>query len=67
MQSGWVRPGERRCYKHGSILPVIGLVLIAVGLLLVFLCIPGWAWAALAGIALIAAGYVLIRLGRRGR
>lgn len=67
MQNGWRRAGETRCYKQGSALPLIGVVLIAAGLLLVFLCIPGWAWAALAGITLIAAGYVLIRLGRNGR
>ncbi len=44
---------------------LVGAVLIAAGLLLLFLCIPGWAWAALAGAALVILGYVLIQGGRR--
>ena len=53
-----------RCYptQGNKVLQVIGLLLIACGLLLLFLCIPGWAWAAFAGIVLIAAGYLLLRL-----
>ena len=51
MQSGWGREPGRRCYKQGSAgLTIAGAVLIALGLLLLFLCIPGWAWAALAGL-----------------
>jgi len=44
-----------------------GIVLIAFGLTLLFICIPGWAWAAAAGLLLITAGYLLLRLndGRR--
>lgn len=58
-----------RCYpnKGNKVLQIIGLVLIAGGLLLLFLCIPGWAWAALIGIILIAAGYLLLRLSGVGR
>ncbi|MBQ8555013.1 MAG: hypothetical protein IJ438_03965 [Clostridia bacterium] len=44
---------------------IVGALLIAAGLLLLFLCIPGWAWAALAGVLLVAAGYILISLGGR--
>lgn len=55
------RPTYSRCYRGGG-LNVLGAVLAAAGLILLFMCIPGWAWAALAGILLIAAGYVLIRL-----
>ena len=55
------QPTYSRCYRGGG-LPVLGAVLVAAGLILLFMCIPGWAWAALAGILLIAAGYVLIRL-----
>lgn len=44
---------------------IIGLVLIGLGLLLLFLCIPGWAWAALAGCLLVVAGLLLIRVSRR--
>ena len=68
MQSGWGRKPGRRCYKQGSAgLTIAGAVLIALGLLLLFLCIPGWAWAALAGLVFIGAGYLLLRLGRAGR
>ncbi|MGN0746804.1 MAG: hypothetical protein ACI4ML_09025 [Aristaeellaceae bacterium] len=45
-------------------LAVVGVILLAAGLLLMFLCIPGWAWAALAGVLLIAAGCALIHLSR---
>lgn len=67
VQSGVNRTTGRRCYPQRSILPAVGVILIAAGLLLLFLCIPGWAWAALAGVALIAVGYVLIRLGKSRR
>ena len=58
-----------RCFpnKGSKVLQIIGLTLIAVGLLLLFLCIPGWAWVALIGIILIAAGYLLLRLSGVGR
>lgn len=58
-----------RCYptKGNRVLQIIGLVLIAVGLLLLFLCIPGWFWAALIGIILIVAGFLLLRLSGVGR
>lgn len=62
MQNGWGRPGFRRCYRR-DVMPTIGLVLIAAGLILLFTCIPGWAWAALAGILLIVLGFALIRSG----
>ena len=46
---------------------IAGIVLLAAGILLVFLCIPKWAWLALLGILLIAAGFVLLRIGQSGR
>ena len=49
---------NRRPRRSRSLQPL------AAGLLLMFLCIPGWAWAALAGILLIAAGCALIHLSR---
>jgi len=39
---------------------LLGCLFISAGLVLLFLCIPGWAWAALAGAALIGAGWALI-------
>ena len=44
---------------------LLGCVFIAAGLLLLFLCIPGWAWAATAGAVLICAGWALIGTCRR--
>ena len=49
-----------RSYRRSR--PLLRAVLLLLGLTLMFLCIPGWAWAALAGILLIIAGYVLISL-----
>lgn len=69
MQDGWQTwcgQARQRTYRTGtSALTIVGAVLIGAGLLLLFLCIPGWFWAALAGAALIAAGWLLITLGRR--
>ena len=44
---------------------LVGLLLMAAGLVLLFLCVPGWAWAALIGALLVAAGFWLLTLGRR--
>ena len=63
------RQGKPRikCYRQQNrVLTVIGGVLIAAGLLLLFLCIPGWAWAALVGTVLVAGGVLLIRMANRG-
>lgn len=65
MQNGWHRPGCRQWYPGGSLLPVVGAVLIGLGLILLFVCIPGWAWVALAGLGMIAIGYALIAVGKR--
>jgi len=46
-------------------LALAGAVLLAAGLVLLFLCVPGWAWAALLGCVLAAVGAVLIRLSGR--
>ena len=51
-----------RRYCRGNALPTVGIALIAAGLILLFACIPGWAWTAITGLVLIAVGYVLIRL-----
>lgn len=57
---------NRRPRRSRSLQPLaaVGIILLAAGLLLMFLCIPGWAWAALAGVLLIAAGCALIHLSR---
>lgn len=49
--------------KHSN--PAVQLaaaLMILLGLFLIFICVPGWAWAAAAGILLIIAGYLLLRL-----
>ncbi len=51
---------------HNRLLVMIaGVVLVAAGLIVLLLCIPAWAWAALLGVALAIAGLVLICVGRR--
>lgn len=59
---GCPRSSRRTAHRHARISPALflGVLLLTSGLLLMFLCIPGWAWAALAGALLIIAGYVLI-------
>ena len=56
---------ERRPSPDESVWKLMGCVFIAVGLVLLFLCIPGWAWAAMAGAALVCAGWALISTCRR--
>lgn len=57
-----------RCYPcRSKTLTLAGYVLLATGILLLFLCIPAWAWLALLGILLIAAGFVLLRICQSGR
>lgn len=57
------RPGRFR--RDDGAARLVGCILVSMGMLLLFLCIPGWAWAVLAGAALVAAGYILIQAGRR--
>ena len=42
---------------------LLGVLLLSAGLVLLFLCIPGWAWTALLGAALTALGLWLATLG----
>ncbi len=61
----WRQEDEVRvqCYPSGKsiLLRVAGYVLIGVGALLILLCVPGWAWLAIIGAALILLGVLLIR------
>ena len=62
------RPRDRRkpmphraIRMHGPAeLRLLGVLLIAAGLVLLFLCIPGWAWAALIGAGLVVAGWGIL-------
>lgn len=58
-----------RCYPTGksAALSIAGYVLLAVGVLLLFICIPCWAWTALIGLVLIAAGLLLLKLNNAWR
>lgn len=47
--------------KGGKITRIIGIVLIAAGVILIILCVPLWAWLSLIGAALIIAGLLLLR------
>ena len=42
---------------------LLGVVLLAAGLVMLFACVPGWAWSILAGAALVALGLWLVTLG----
>lgn len=63
------RPHDRRkpvahrsvCVRNASEIRLLGVVLIAAGLVLLFLCIPGWAWAALIGAGLVIVGWWLVK------
>ena len=51
-----------RCVGWVNCTALAGTLLVAVGIILLFVCIPAWAWAALGGVALMTAGCVLLRL-----
>lgn len=63
MRSVKYRPGpvQRGGDRDDGLWRLIGCGFIVAGLLLLFLCIPGWAWTALAGAALVTAGWALIK------
>lgn len=59
----------QRCYPAGksTALTVAAYALLALGVLLLFVCIPCWAWLALIGLGLIAAGLLLLKLNSAWR
>lgn len=52
-----------QCYPSGksAVLRIVGFVLIGLGLLLILLFVPCWAWLAAIGAALVLLGLLLIR------
>ncbi len=58
-----------KCYPSGKNTPlmIVGYALLALGVLLLFLCIPCWAWLALLGLGLIVAGALLLRVSKAWR
>lgn len=59
------RPRPKRRLRDTPEIRLLGVLLLAIGLVLLFLCVPGWAWAALTGAALVAAGLWLVTFGAR--
>lgn len=57
---------RRQCYPSGNskLTTIIGITLIAIGILLILLCVPAWAWLAAIGVALAAVGVILVGRGR---
>ena len=62
------RPYEK-CFPTGDSKPLViaGYALVVVGVILLFCCIPFWAWLALIGVGLMAVGVLLLRIGRAWR
>ena len=62
-------PSTKCRYPTGDKKPLeyAGYALLALGALMLFLCVPCWAWLALLGAALIAAGFLLLKISRRWR
>ena len=59
----------QKCYPSGrsTVLTAAGYVLLALGILLLFVCIPCWAWLALLGVGLMVLGWVLLKLSNTWR
>ena len=52
---------QTACYQSGSKTCLwVGIALIAIGLLVIFLCVPLWAWLFIAAAILIALGFWLM-------
>lgn len=58
-----------KCYPSGTntILKAAGIIALALGILLLFVCIPRRVWLALVGVVLIAAGWFLLKLSMAWR
>lgn len=49
-------------YPGRSCAAPLGYALLAAGVILLFVCIPGWVWLALIGVGLIAAGWLVLKM-----
>ena len=54
---------QTKCYPSAgnTLLRIVGFIFIGLGLLLILFCVPGWAWLAAIGAALVLLGLLLIR------
>ena len=46
---------------------LVWLILLAAGIVILFVCIPHWVWLALLGVGLIALGWIVLRLSNAWR
>lgn len=62
------RPVEK-CYPSagGAVQAGIGYLLLIAGIVLLFVCIPVWAWLALLGLGLMALGVLVLKLCKAWR
>lgn len=58
-----------KCFPTGESVPmmIVGYALIIIGVILLFCCIPCWAWMALIGVGLMIAGVLLLKISRAWR
>lgn len=58
-----------KCYPTGNSKPLMiaGYALVITGVILLFVCIPCWAWLALLGLALMIAGILLLKFSKAWR
>lgn len=63
MAWGRKQPVRVQCYPSGGskVLSILGITLIVLGVLLIILCIPLWAWLALIGVVLIVIGVLMLK------
>lgn len=62
------KPYER-CYPGGENkgAMILGYALVLAGVILLFCCIPCWAWLALLGVGLMALGVLLLKISQAWR
>jgi len=60
---------KEKCYPAGNpkIFELVAHILLALGVVLLFASIPGWVFVALLGTALIATGFVLLKISQSWR
>ena len=64
-----VRKAYEKCFPTGESRPamIAGYGLIILGVIMLFCCIPCWAWLALIGVGLMIAGVLLLKISRAWR
>lgn len=52
---------EIKMKKNAAVLKIVGLALMAAGILVILFCVPQWFWTMLLGLALTAGGFLMWR------